>query len=66
MHLDLGTDENQASSTYYGIPYNVVNGAALGWAVGAGVAPPQSSGPSQPIGTPPSGHEAAQASIGIC
>ncbi len=31
VHLDLGQDENQASGTYYGIPYNVVNGATLTW-----------------------------------
>jgi hypothetical protein len=32
LHLDLGQDTVQSSPTYYGIPYNVVHGAALAWA----------------------------------
>lgn len=28
FHADWGTDENQASGSYYGIPYNVVDGSA--------------------------------------
>jgi hypothetical protein len=31
VHLDLGTDVNPASATYYGIPYNVVKGDSLSW-----------------------------------
>lgn len=31
VHLDLGTEVDQASATYYGIPWNVVRGASLGW-----------------------------------
>ena len=31
VHLDLGTDTNPASSTYYGIPWNVVHGNAFAW-----------------------------------
>jgi len=31
LHLDLGTTVDQASARYYGIPYNVVRGASLGW-----------------------------------
>lgn len=31
LHLDLGQTVDPTSSTYYGIPYNVVHGAALGW-----------------------------------
>jgi hypothetical protein len=32
LHLDLGTDVDPASATYYGIPYNVVHGDTLAWA----------------------------------
>jgi hypothetical protein len=32
LHLDLGQTVNQQSPTYYGIPYNVVNGTTLTWA----------------------------------
>lgn len=31
LHLDLGQTVDQASPTYYGIPYNVVRGASIGW-----------------------------------
>jgi len=31
LHLDLGTTVDQASATYYGIPYNVVHGDTLAW-----------------------------------
>jgi hypothetical protein len=31
LHLDLGQTVDPTSSTYYGIPYNVVHGAALNW-----------------------------------
>jgi len=31
VHLDLGQTVDPASETYYGIPYNVVRGAALAW-----------------------------------
>lgn len=31
LHLDLGTTVDPGSDTYYGIPYNVVRGATLGW-----------------------------------
>jgi hypothetical protein len=31
LHLDLGTQENQSATDYYGIPYNVVNGSTLTW-----------------------------------
>ena len=31
LHLDLGTTVDQASPTYYGIPFNVVRGATLAW-----------------------------------
>lgn len=31
LHLDLGTTVDQASATYYGIPYNVVRGGTLAW-----------------------------------
>src|SRR5204862_63730 len=30
-HLDLGQTIDQASDTYYGIPYNVVHGNSLSW-----------------------------------
>ncbi len=32
LHLDLGTTVDPTSSTYYGIPYNVVRGGAMTWA----------------------------------
>jgi hypothetical protein len=31
LHLDLGTTTDSTQATYYGIPYNVVHGATLGW-----------------------------------
>jgi hypothetical protein len=31
LHLDLGTDTDMASPTYYGIPWNVVEGDLLAW-----------------------------------
>jgi hypothetical protein len=31
LHLDLGQTVDQASGTYYGIPFNVVHGASLTW-----------------------------------
>jgi len=31
LHLDLGTTTDQQSAEYYGIPYNLVNGAAITW-----------------------------------
>jgi hypothetical protein len=31
IHLDLGTTTDPTSSTYYGIPYNVVHGNAMAW-----------------------------------
>jgi hypothetical protein len=31
LHLDLGQTVDTTSSTYYGIPYNVVHAAALAW-----------------------------------
>lgn len=33
LHLDLGTTVDPASAAYYGIPYEVVRGGALGWSV---------------------------------
>ena len=32
VHLDLGSTVDSTSSTYYGIPYNVVHGSAMTWA----------------------------------
>jgi hypothetical protein len=32
LHLDLGTTVDSTSSTYYGIPYNVVHGSSMTWA----------------------------------
>jgi len=31
LHLDLGQDVNPASSSYYGIPYNVAPGGSIAW-----------------------------------
>jgi hypothetical protein len=31
LHLDLGTQTNQQASDFYGIPYNLVNGASFTW-----------------------------------
>lgn len=31
VHLDLGQDEDMASASYWGIPYNVVRSGAAGW-----------------------------------
>ena len=31
IHLDLGTETDQSSNEYYGIPYNVVRGDSLTW-----------------------------------
>jgi hypothetical protein len=31
LHLDLGTSTDMASEEYWGIPYSVVHGSALGW-----------------------------------
>jgi hypothetical protein len=32
IHLDLGTDVDPTSASYWGIPYNVVHGDSLAWA----------------------------------
>lgn len=31
VHLDLGTQTNQAAADYYGIPFNLVHGASFAW-----------------------------------
>ncbi len=31
VHLDLGTETDQTSEEYYGIPYNIVNGDSFNW-----------------------------------
>lgn len=31
VHLDLGTQTDQQASDFYGVPFNLVNGAALSW-----------------------------------
>ncbi len=31
VHLDLGRQETMTAGDYYGIPYNIVNGATLSW-----------------------------------
>ena len=31
LHLDLGRSTDQQAPDYYGIPYNIVNGASLSW-----------------------------------